>query len=306
MRVVLAACVAAVCANAPVQARELLKTGPIWEKSILVKPGQERGCFFATVSRRERGDYLVSTLNLYFRREPEDKRYSTAHFYLDSYNRRLWGKDDFVVEGDTGDVLEACVAPGRYALSHFSFYAGSTIVTPTVFQPIAFEVEAGRDYYLGNFHMEPGAERRVLVRDRLQRDAALIRQHAKRAPTTELLATVLRGKHGDGGLMPTRLDVLRRILDGSLNEGLVPGTPLPPPPSAQYRRPAAVSAPPAAPRAAAPTTPTAPPAPGSQWWRRQVPAPTDAGAAPPAPSPAATPTPPDATGAASGGRSSST
>lgn len=211
MRIAFAAIAALMCAVAPAQAREPVKTGAIWERNLLAKQGQERGCFYATVSRREDFDYPNATLNLYFRREPDDRRYSSSHFPFNPF--RAWGKDDFLVDGDTGDILEACVPPGRYAFSNFSFIAGGlvTMITwPRDFRPRVFEVQAGRDYYLGNFHLQPGPGRDLVLRDRLERDAALIRQHAKHAPATELQPLALTGRGGSMPMDPAA-DLLRRL-----------------------------------------------------------------------------------------------
>lgn len=294
MRTIVVVIAVAWCFALPLQARELNKTGAVWEKNLLVKAGKPRGCFYATVSRRTDVKYDNATLSLYFRQQPEDRRYSSSDFAFNPFD--VWGRDDFKLDGETGDVLEACVAPGRYALSSLSYHLGAptvgpySISWPRDFAPMVFEIEAGRDYYLGNFFMQPGPDRHVVLRDRLARDTALIREGAKHAPAGELRPVALH-TGADGWLRSERQVSAARVLQ------LAQDSPMAPPAPPEFNPPA--------PRAATPASPTAPPAPGSRWWRRPALAPTDAAAPPPASVPATTPDPPDGTAADRGGRSSS-
>jgi hypothetical protein len=131
--------------------REPDYSGAIWEKSIKARQGQPRSCFYGTVTGRSDQEYSNGTLTIGFTKLASDHKYAEAQFSFLPWKRMK----DFKLEDGYGDVLEACVSPGRYSIPGLLYSTGSYAVgpysasRPRNFAPIEFELEAGKNYYIG-------------------------------------------------------------------------------------------------------------------------------------------------------------
>lgn len=169
----------------PIQARELLFGGALWEKSIKAKRGQPKGCVYLTVTALRSATYSRAVLTVNFKTLATDRRYATATLRFVPWSAK---GNDFLLDDEYGDVVEACLPPGRFAITGITYSMGEPSVGPYSaqwqenFQPMAFDVQEGKDHYLGNFQVQPGNPQVLRVRDQLARDGALITQHAKTAP----------------------------------------------------------------------------------------------------------------------------
>lgn len=180
------------CAVFPTDAdcREPDYSGAIWEKTIKARQGQPRSCFYGTVTGRSDQEYSNATLTIGFTKLSSDHKYAEAQFSFLPWKRMK----DFKLEDGYGDVLEACVSPGRYSIPGLLYSTGSYAVgpysasRPRNFAPIEFELEAGKNYYIGNIEVLP---QHLLVHDRFDRDKPLIEKFAKHRPDSELQVSIL-------------------------------------------------------------------------------------------------------------------
>ncbi len=158
-------------------AGEPQKHGGFWQKSLLASKEEPKACLYSVGTRPRSYKLMIPTL--FFGREPLNKKVGQAYF-------GILGKD-FDAGDETGEILEMCVPPGRYAMTWIQYgMLGGVGLSSTfydrAFKPVVFDVEEG-DYYLGNFAMRQRTMGPfVLYRQVPERDDALIRQYARRPP----------------------------------------------------------------------------------------------------------------------------
>jgi len=176
------------CVSGLAQGREVI----FWGKSMEARKGQERACFYATVSVPSDVQKSNMLLTISFKKVPAEKKNDVAEF---PWIAKVSRGNDFNLGTESGDVMEACVKPGRYAISELKLSTGVPGVGAYYamfdrglgLQPVSLEFQAGKDYYLGNFLVYRDGPQRITIRDQLARDAGLIAKHAKAKPATPLI-----------------------------------------------------------------------------------------------------------------------
>ena len=146
------------CVSGLAQGREVI----FWGKSMEARKGQERACFYATVSVPSDVQKSNMLLTISFKKVPAEKKNDVAEF---PWIARVSRGNDFNLGTESGDVMEACVKPGRYAISELKLSTGTPGVGAyyAMFdrglgpQPVSLEFQAGKDYYLRQL---PGLPRR--------------------------------------------------------------------------------------------------------------------------------------------------
>lgn len=172
------------------QARELKYSGAIWERSIAAKKGS-KACFYATVTASNDELYSRMDVTIFFQKLSSEHKYATAKYSYYPSERTA----AFKLESEHGHVLEACVSPGKYAITGVLYSSGVYGVTAYYgeydrdFQPIEFDVPQDSNAYLGNFLLHSGRPQYFELRSMLERDSPIILEHTKKKPTSAL-ATV--------------------------------------------------------------------------------------------------------------------
>jgi hypothetical protein len=170
----------------------------MFEKPILAKPGQPMSCVYGTITMPDTGKSGMSR-NFRFEKFPRQKRAAYLYFHLRDYRNA-----DFRENGEAGVVMEACVEPGTYALTGISFSTQLPGSRPNFtmedksFKPIKMTLEAGKSYYVGNFHLtNPGIanEEYFVHSERLVDDTSLIWTHSRIKPDGDVLNLRIRAAH---------------------------------------------------------------------------------------------------------------